>query len=437
MNLPTVAIIGRPNVGKSSLFNRLLKKKLAVVHPQSGITRDRNYAVCDWNGVEFHLIDTGGIVPESKDLMERLIADQAEFAIHEADLVLLIVDTQVGANYIDEQIARQLFKAGKPTLVIANKTDNQLLEADIYDFMKLGLGEPLPVSATGGLNIGELLDEIVNRLPERPAEEESPDDTIKIAVVGRPNVGKSSFINKLSGEDRLIVSPIAGTTRDAVDSRLVFEGQKYTLIDTAGLRRSYKVDENIEFYSTLRTSRALENCDVAVILVDAVDGVTAQDQHILSEALENRRGAVLAINKWDLIEKGEKTADEYLANVKETLAQESFVPVLFISALTGQRIGKVLTAVHRVHEQNYRRLSTPELNQFLQEVYGRRKPPARLGKFIQMKYLTQTEVAPPTFVFFTSHPELVDRGYVHYLSNQLREEFGFEGVPIRLKFRRK
>ncbi|PWB68646.1 ribosome biogenesis GTPase Der [candidate division GN15 bacterium] len=437
MNLPTIAIVGRPNVGKSSLFNRLLRKKVAVVHPRSGITRDRNYAVCDWNGVDFHLIDTGGIVPDSRDAMERLIADQAEFAIHEADLVLLVVDTQTGSDQTDEQIARLLFKAGKNTMVVANKADNELLESQIYEFMRLGLGDPFPVSATAGLNIGELLDEIVKRLPAPEEAAEEMESAIRVAVVGRPNVGKSSFINRLLGENRLIVSDVAGTTRDAVDTPFEFEGRKYVLVDTAGLRRRYKVSENVEFYTNLRTNRTIENCDVAVVLIDAVEGVTAQDQHILSDVLENRRGAVIAVNKWDLIEKTDKTADEYLVRVKETLAHDSFVPVVFISALTGQRVTKALAIVDRVHEQNYRKLSTSELNRFLQEVYGRRKPPARLGKFIQMKYLTQTETAPPTFVFFTSHPELVDKSYIQYLNNQLREEFGFEGVPIRLKFRRK
>jgi len=437
MNIPTVAIVGRPNVGKSSLFNRLLRKKLAVVHPRSGITRDRNYAMCDWNGVEFHLIDTGGIVPETKDLMERMIADQTEFAINEADLVLLVVDTQTGSDQIDEQIARLLFKAGKNTLIVANKADNELLESQIYEFMRLGLGDPFPVSATAGLNIGELLDEVVRRLPAQEVSEEGTDEAIRVAVVGRPNVGKSSFINKLLGENRLIVSAVAGTTRDAVDTPFEFEGRRYILIDTAGLRRRYKVNENVEFYTNLRTTRAIEACDVAVVLIDAVEGVTAQDQHILSDVLENRRGAVLAVNKWDLVEKTDKTADEYLVRVKETLSQDSFVPVVFISALTGQRVSKALTIVDRVHEQNYRKLPTSDLNRFLQEVYGRRKPPSRLGKYIQIKYLTQTETAPPTFVFFTSYPELVDKGYIQYLSNQLREEFGFEGVPIRLKFRRK
>ena len=437
MSLPTVAIVGRPNVGKSSIFNRLLRKKLAVVHPRSGITRDRNYTMCDWNGVEFHLIDTGGIVPESKDVMERLIADQSEFAINEADLVLLVVDTQTGSDQIDERIARILFKAKKNTIVVANKADNQLLESQIYEFMRLGLGEPYAVSATAGLNIGELLDEIVRRLPAPVEEAEPTEAAIRVAVVGRPNVGKSSFINKLLGENRLIVSNVAGTTRDAVDTPFEFEGKKYILIDTAGLRRSYKVIENVEFYTNLRTTRALEECDIAVLLIDAVDGVTAQDQHILSDVLENRRGAVLAVNKWDLVEKTEKTADEYLVRVKETLAQDAFVPILFISAMTGQRVSKVLSTVDRVYEQNQRKLSTAELNRFLAEVYGRRKPPSRLGKFIHIKYLTQTDVAPPTFIFFSSHPELIEKSYLQYLENQLREEFGFEGVPIRIKLRRK
>jgi GTP-binding protein len=437
MSFPTVAIVGRPNVGKSSLFNRLLRKKLAVVHPRSGITRDRNYAVCDWNGVEFHLIDTGGIVPESKDVMEQMIADQSEFAINEADLVLLIVDTQTGSDQIDERIARILFKAKKNTLIVANKADNPLLESQIYEFMRLGLGDPFAVSATAGLNIGELLDEVVKRLPSPKEPEEQSEPAMRVAVVGRPNVGKSSFINKLLGENRLIVSDIAGTTRDAVDTPFEFEGKRYVLIDTAGLRRRYKVTENVEFYTNLRTTRAIADCDVAVLLIDAVDGVTAQDQHILSDVLENRRGAVLAVNKWDLVEKSEKTADEYVVRMKETLAQDAFVPILFISAATGQRVSKVLTIVDRVYEQGQRQIPTAELNRFLQEVYGRRKPPSRLGKFIQIKYLTQTDIAPPTFVFFCSHPELIEKAYLQYLQNQLREEFGFEGVPIRLKLRRK
>lgn len=437
MSLPIVAIVGRPNVGKSSLFNRLLRKKIAVVDPTSGVTRDRNYAVCEWNGREFRLIDTGGMVPDSRDEMERLIFDQSEFALHEADLVIMLVDTQVGVDGADHRIAKTLVKAEKPTLLVANKADNQAIELSMYEFMALGLGEPLGVSATVGLGIGELLDAIVEKLPSQAEPSDEEKGAIKVAVVGRPNVGKSSFINKLIGEERLIVSPIAGTTRDAVNTLLEFDGQKYVLIDTAGLRRSYKVQENIEFYTNLRTARAIDECDVAAVLIDAVDGLTSQDMRVLGEVVEARRGAILVINKWDLVEKDQHTADRFTEELKDTLGQLSFLPVIYISAKTGQRVAKVMTMVQRVYEEQNRRISTNELNEFLQEVFGRRKPPAKQGKFIQFKFLTQSEVAPPTFVFFVNHPELVDKSYISYLSNQIRERFGFEGVPIRLKFRPK
>ncbi len=435
MSIPVVAIVGRPNVGKSSLFNRLMRKRVAVVDSQPGITRDRNYAVCDWNGVSFRLVDTGGMVPNTRDFMERLILDQTEFAINEADLILFVVDTQTGADTTDIEIARKLTKAGRNCLLVANKADNELLETQVFDFLRLGMGDPYPVSATVGLGVGELLDELVKRLP--PMEEAVEDSgAIKVAVVGRPNVGKSSFINKLLGEDRLIVSPIAGTTRDSVNTPIEIDDRKYTLIDTAGLRRQYKIQENVEFFTSLRTERVIESCDVAVILVDAIDGLTTQDQRILSEVLENRRAAVMAVNKWDLVEKDHKTADRFTASLKEVLAQYSFVPILYISALSGQRVSKVLEIVDRVYAEHHRRVTTPELNAFLAGATGRRKPPAKQGRFIQLKYVTQTEVAPPTFVFFTNQPKLVDKTYISYLTNQLREQFGFEGVPIRLKFRR-
>lgn len=435
MTTPVVAIVGRPNVGKSSLFNRLLRKRVAVVDPEPGVTRDRNYAMCDWNGVNFRLIDTGGMVPNTKDMMEKLILDQTEFAINEADLVLFVVDTQTGADTVDIHIARKLTKAGRPCLLVANKTDNEQLETQTFDFLRLGLGEPFAISATGGLGIGELLDEFVKRLPPPPPETEDESGTIKVAVVGRPNVGKSSFINKLLGQERLIVTPMAGTTRDSVNTPVEVDGRKYILIDTAGLRRQYKIEENVEFYTTLRTIKVIESCDVAVVLVDAVDGLTTQDQHILSEVLENRRAAIMAVNKWDLVEKDEKTADRLTVSLKEVLAQYSFVPILYISALTGQRVTKVLEIVDRVFAEHHRRISTSELNRFLEQSVGRRKPPARQGKYIQLKYVTQTDVAPPTFVIFANQPKMIDKSYISYLTNQLRAEFGFEGVPVRLKFR--
>lgn len=436
MSLPTVAIVGRPNVGKSSLFNRFLQRRLAVVDAVSGVTRDRNYAVCDWNGIAFRLVDTGGMVPESDDEMERLIFDQAEFALNEADLILFVVDTQAGPDPIDSEIARSLHKAARTCIVVANKADNETLSQSVYDFYKLGLGEPRPVSATTGLGIGDMLDALVERLPEQATAPEV-DNAIRVAVVGRPNVGKSSFINKLLGEDRLIVSPIAGTTRDSVDTLVQCDGRNYILVDTAGLRRRYRVHENIEFYTTVRTDRAIDDCDVAVVLIDAVDGLTVQDQRVLSRVLEARRAAVLAVNKWDLVEKETGTTEAFTREIEHRLAQMSFLPIVFISAATGQRLSKVMTLISRVYEQHHRRIDTPELNEFLQRAFERRKPPARERRYIQMKYIAQTEVAPPTFVIFTNHPKLIDKSYINYLHNQIRAEYGFEGVPIRLKFRRK
>jgi GTP-binding protein len=412
-------------------MNRLIRKRHAVVHDQPGSTRDRNYAECDWNGVSFRLVDTGGAVPNSDDEMERMIYDQSQFAVHESDLILYLVDTKVGAQTDDLRLSKIFRDSGKPIILVANKTDTPEPPSDIYDFLRLGLGDPIPISSTGGLGIGELLDEIVKKLPAQP---ELPDeiDAIRIAVVGRPNVGKSSFINKLLGEDRHIVSEIAGTTRDSVDSVVEFEGQKYILIDTAGLRRKYKVHENVEFYTTLRTTRAIESCDVAIVLADS-QGVTTQDQRILTQVLDARRGAVLAVNKWDLIEKDNKTADEFTKSLQERIARASFVPIMFISALSGQRVQKALGLAKQVYEQHNRRIDTSELNEFLRVAFGRRKPPAVQGKFIQFKYVTQTDTAPPSFVFFTTHPTLIDKGYLVYLENQLREKFGFDGVPIRIR----
>ncbi len=436
MSLPVVAIIGRPNVGKSSLFNRLLKRKAAVVHPDSGVTRDRNYAVCDWNGREFQLVDTGGMVPDSHDAMERVIFDQSQFAVQEADLILLLVDTQVGVDQVDEKLARSLHRTDRPTILVANKADNDLLDSDIYAFTRLGMGDPVPVSATAGRGIGELLDEIVNRLPEQK-ETEGESEAVRVALVGRPNVGKSSFINSLLGQKRLVVSDKAGTTRDAVDTPFELEGRKYVLIDTAGLRRRYKVRENIEFYTNLRVTRAIESCQVAIIMIDATDGFTAQDQHVMTQVIQSRRAAVLAVNKWDLVAKDTGTAEKFTVAIKEQLAHYAFIPIIFVSALTGQRVEKVLSLVDRVNAEHHKQIPTSELNDFLQKAFARRKPPAKQGKYIHFKYVTQSEVAPPTFLFFTNRPHLVDKTYLSYLTNQLRATFGFEGTPIRIKCRRK
>ncbi len=437
MRLPTVAIIGRPNVGKSSLFNRMLQKKVAVVDGQPGVTRDRNYAEGDWNGVSFLLVDTGGIIPEADDLMDSMIFDQTDFAINEADVVIMVVDTQVGIDPVDREISLRLNKSDKACVLTANKADNDELQNEIYDFMKLGLGEPMPVSATIGRGVGDLLDRVVDLLPPVEERTDAESGLIRVALVGRPNTGKSSFINKLIGQERHIVTPIAGTTRDAIDTPFESEGQRYVLVDTAGLRRKYKVHENVEFYTNLRTTRAIESCDVAVVLVDASDGVTVQDQRVLQQVMDNRRPAVLAVNKWDVVEKDSFTADKYTRDINDILAKYSFLPVIYISALTGQRVPKVLAMVKDVHGENNKRIATAELNEFLQETVNRKHPPSKQGKHIKINYVTQSEVAPPTFLFFSNHPKLIAKSYISYLGNRIRQKFGFEGVPIRLKFRKK
>jgi len=437
MSLPTVAIVGRPNVGKSSLFNRFIQKKLAVVDEQPGVTRDRNYAICDWSGIDFRLIDTGGLVPDAEQMMDQFIFDQTEFAMSEADLILFLVDTKTGVDDVDKVIARRFNDTNQKCILVANKADSDWEESEVHEFLSLGLGEAMPISATLGRGIGDLLDKIVACFPEQPEEQLNIDDAIRVAVVGRPNVGKSSFINKLTGQERLIVTPIAGTTRDAVDTYFEYEDQQYILVDTAGLRRKYKVHENIEFYTTLRTSRAIENCDVTVVLIDAVDKVTAQDQRVLDEVMRTRRATVLVVNKWDLIEKDSKTADEFTQSINDVLAMYSFLPIMYISALSGQRVSKVLSVVKSVHEENHKRIPTPELNDFMQKVVQRKNPPSRQGKYIKFNYATQSEVAPPTFVFFTNHPKLLDKSYIRFIGNQLRQKFGFLGVPFRLKFKKK
>ena len=437
MSLPIVAIIGRPNVGKSSLFNRFLKRKIAVVDKTPGVTRDRNYAVCDWSGIQFRLVDTGGLDLGETDEFKKHIHDQATFAINEADLILFLVDARTGPTDLDVSIAKSLKKAISRTILVANKCDDEKLTAALYEFMGLGIGEPQPVSATLGLYVGDLLDKLVDKLPEEKIKTNDKEAVTRIAVVGRPNVGKSSFINKLIGEERLIVTPIAGTTRDAVDTPFEFEGKSYVLVDTAGLRRQYKVHDDIEFYTSIRTTRAIENCHVAIVLIDAVEGITTQDLRILDQVLTNRRSVVIAVNKWDLIEKDSKTADEFTVKIKDVLANHAYAPLIYISALTGQRLEKVIKIATEVYQNSCQRVATSQLNEFLEDVVRRKHPPARHGKYIKLLYATQTESQPPTFVFFSNLPKLIDKSYISYISNQLRQKFSFEGVPIRLKFRKK
>ncbi len=436
MSIPIVTIIGRPNVGKSTLFNRLLKKRIAVVDDKPGITRDRNYASTTWNKKSFYLVDTGGYVPSSTNEMERLVKAQAEIAISEADLILFLVDAKVGAQSLDLEIARWLKKTETPVLLVANKVDSAKDEDDIHPLRRLGLGEPLGVSALTGRNIGDLLDQIVSGLPEETAYEEKK-ESIQVAVIGRPNVGKSSFVNALLGEDKLIVSEAPGTTRDSIDTEIEIDGQSFTLIDTAGLRRKTKIKESLEYYTTLRTLRSIERCHVALILIEAQEGLLKQDLKIANEVHDLRKGMVIAINKWDLIEKDGRTADLYTKQLRQKAPFLRFVPLIYISAKTKQRVKSTLDLVSQVYHERKKRIETSELNQKLEKDIKARPPASVRGKYIKIYYVTQTSIQPPTFVFFCNYPELLKKPYLRFLENKIREHFGFLGTPIRVKIKKR
>jgi GTP-binding protein len=435
MDLPIISIVGRPNVGKSSLFNRMIRQRLAVVDSEAGITRDRNFSLCDWRGREFYLIDTGGMVPGSDDQMEQLIMEQARFAMEEADLILFVVDCQTGITDIDTRIARQLLRTEKPLVLGANKADNERLEMDSNAFYRLGIETLMPISAANGRGVGDLLDEIVNKLPEAVQEEPPPEDEIRVAVVGRPNVGKSSFVNFLLGENRQIVSDIPGTTRDSIDTPVTIDGRRYILIDTAGLRRRSKIKESVEYYTTLRSIRAMQRCDIAVILLDANEGLNFQELKIIDEVSELNRGMIIAVNKWDIFDKDENSAAIYARQIKESAPTYNYIPSIFISALNGTRVVKTMSLVDEVYRQYTRRIPTSELNQFLEEAVKRQPPAATRGKWIKLYYMTQPDTAPPTFVIFCNYPKYIQEAYRRYLTNRLRERFGFEGIPIRFKIK--
>ncbi len=429
--LPIVAIIGRPNVGKSTFFNRVLRQRLAVVDDMPGVTRDRMYGLADWSGREFHLVDTGGFIPDSDDLINRLVREQAEIAIDEADLVLFMVDSRVGPTDLDEDIARRLQRSDRPVVVVANKSDNEIYRLEANAFYRLGLGEPIDVAALTGYNICDLLDVVIGRLPETEYVEE--EGKLKIAVIGRPNVGKSSFVNFLCGKERQIVTDIPGTTRDSIDTEIVFQGEKYILIDTAGLRRKSKVKESLEFYTTLRTLRSLERCDVAAVIIEAHEGLMHQDIQVLEQAHLFRKSMLLVVNKWDLIEKDTDTVREYEVSIKKKIPTFSYLPLVFISALTGKRSVNVLKLCKQINDRQIKRVQTAEMNRFIEETVKRRHPAAVKGKHIKFFYATQTEISPPTFVLFCNYPKLLQKQYLKYIENRLRETYDFEGVPIRLK----
>lgn len=430
-----VAIVGRPNVGKSTLFNRLTESRQAIVHDAPGVTRDRVYGHVIWNGKEFALVDTGGYVPRSADRFERAIREQVQIALTEADIVLLITDVMAGVTDLDLEMARMLRRSNKPVFVVANKADKEKLQWEAASMYSLGLGEVYSVSATNGMGTGDFLDAVVAALPE---EEQSEDDSgLRIALIGRPNVGKSQLTNTLLRQERSIVTEISGTTRDAVDAELTYMGETITLVDTAGLRRRTKVRENVEFYATLRTERAIRSCGVAVLLLDATVGLEAQDINVLKEAETLKKGLVIVVNKWDLVEKETNTARDTERAIRERLKTLDYVPILFVSALTGKRAHRVLDVCLEIMRNAAYRVPTSELNRTVQQSIGRYHPPTWRGRYVQIKYVTQVGVSPPLFAFFCNHPQGVGTAYARYLENQLRKAYGFVGVPITLAFRRK
>lgn len=438
MSKPVVAIVGRPNVGKSTLFNRITGGLVAIVENMPGVTRDRLYRDAEWLGRKFALIDTGGI--EFKDQGTPIAAQmrrQAEIAMEEADVVVFVVDAQLPPTPDDDLIARTLRRSGKPVLLAANKVENfEQVEGQLYDFLSLGLGEAIPISAVHGMNTGDLLDLVISNLPENNEEEYDP-DVIRISVIGRPNVGKSSLVNTMLGKNRVIVSHIPGTTRDAIDTPFEQDGKHYVLIDTAGMRRKARIDELTEQYSVVRSLRAVDRSDVILMLIDAVDGVTEQDKKIAGYAHEAGKAIILVVNKWDLIEKDEKTINKFDKTIREELGFMQYAPTMFISALTGQRITKIIELVDFVVEQNATRVTTATLNTLLREWLHLNPPPSDKGRRLKVRYLTQVSVKPPTFVFFVNDPELMHFSYKRYLENQMRKHFGFEGTPIRIVVRQK
>lgn len=428
-----VAIVGRPNVGKSTLFNRLAQTRTAIVEKEPGVTRDRLYARVNWLKRTFTLIDTGGIIMDSRDKIEESIKHQARLAIDEADLILLMVDARQGLTNLDIEVAEMLRKTKKPVIVVANKIDEGKLESMALEFYQLGLGEPFPISAIHGLNTGDLLDYIVEKLPEFSQEDhEKREDIIRVAVVGRPNVGKSSLINNLIEEERMIVTDIPGTTRDAVDSFLEKEGDKFLFMDTAGIRRKSRVKAPVEYYSVLRSFRAMERSDVVVLLLDALELVTEQDKRIAGHAHEKGKGIIIAVNKWDLIEKDNKTHKDFQEKVRRELLFLHYAPLIFISAITGQRLKRLITLIKEVNNNCSRRIPTGVLNSIIGQAVGVSPPPTIKGKALKIYYVTQTGEKPPTFVLFVNNPDLIHFSYRRYLENQLREAFNFSGAPLRL-----
>ncbi len=432
-----VAIVGRPNVGKSTLFNRLIQRREAIVDSVSGVTRDRNYGKSEWNGREFSVIDTGGYIKGSDDIFEAEIRRQVELAIDEADVIIFVVDVEEGITPMDDEVAKLLRKVTKPVMLAVNKVDNAMREKDVYEFYNLGLGEYYTIAGMSGSGTGELLDSLVKLLPDAEEPDENAEALPRFAVVGRPNAGKSSFINALIGEDRYIVTDIAGTTRDAIDTRYNRFGFEFNLVDTAGIRRKAKVKEDLEFYSVMRSVRAIEHSDICILVIDATRGFEGQDQSIFWLAEKNRKGVVILVNKWDLIEKDTMSTRDYEKRIREELQPFIDVPILFVSALTKQRLLKALeTSVH-VFESRKQRIATSKLNELMLPIIENMPPPALKGKYVKIKFCMQLPTPTPQFVFFCNLPQYVKEPYRRFIENKLRENFDFSGVPIDIYFRQK
>lgn len=432
-NTPVVALVGRPNVGKSALFNRIVGGNAAIVSDEAGTTRDRHFGQAEWNGRQFWLVDTGGLPENTRDAIDGEIRRQVLEAIDEADLLAFVVDTQQGLHPNDAKVLDLLRASRKPWVLIANKVDDPR-STDYYEFFGLGAGDPIPVSATNGKGSGDLLDALVERIPET---NEEWGEALRVAVIGRPNVGKSSLVNRLLGEERLVVSEIAGTTRDAIDTPMRYHGRDFVFVDTAGLRRQSRVDEGIEFYSSLRTRRAIERADVCILVLDAMEGIHNQDFKIATLAWETGRALIVVVNKWDLKEKSDNTAAKFQKEIVEKAPYFGFVPFIFTSAKTGQRVTRILDEILTVEEERQKRIGTSDVNTTLQELIARRQPPQASGVEVKLNYATQVETAPPTIAVFGNHPELVQEHYIRYLHNGFRAAYGFTGNPLNIVLRRK
>lgn len=435
MSKPIVAIVGRPNVGKSTLFNVLAGEKISIVQDTPGVTRDRIYADINWLDYNFTLIDTGGIEPESDNIILKSMREQAEIAIETADVILFMTDVRQGMVDDDAKVADMLRRSKKPIVLVVNKVDSfEKFMPDVYEFYNLGLGDPHPISGSSRLGIGDMLDGVVSHFNES-AKDDTEDERPRIAIIGKPNVGKSSIINKLLGEDRVIVSDIAGTTRDAVDTEIVRNGREYVFIDTAGLRRKSKIKEDIERYSIIRTVSAVERCNVAVLVIDATEGITDQDAKIAGIAHDRGKGMIIAVNKWDAIEKNDKTIYKFTEEIRNKLSYMPYAELLFISAQTGQRLPKLFETIDAVIENHSLRIATGVLNEIMSEAVAMQQPPSDKGKRLKLYYITQVSVKPPTFVIFVNDKELMHFSYTRYIENRIRESFGFRGTPLKFIIR--